>query len=406
MALFSLFSGKPREQSTLVVHIDVGEGSCRGALLLTGVSPEMTYTSHAPERIVRGARAKSFAATLVSLKDLLGEVSKFMASEGENGRRFHIEKIYAILSAPYYLSHTALIKYREKDGFVVTPELVSSLVANYRRGSDKELEAHTEAEIGETPVTVAERIVDMKVNGYHTASPYGKKAATLDLGVFKTEIASEVIGKLEQEFKKHFRAPVFFEPLSLAAYVALRNHVHFDQDFLFIVVGNEVTEVSLVRGFVLLETVSFPFGKHSLIRHVSRELNMTEDAASASLSLYGTKEVRDDKNEKLETSLQSGAKKWFPFFEKALVALSDESSVPQSVYLITDVGMDGIFKMFLETDSFSGQSLVPSGFSVRPIDSELAKTLMRFGKDASCDPILCLEGLFAVSTKLPLQSAS
>lgn len=402
MKLSPFFSLKPKKRLTLVLHIDVGQGNCRGALLMNGVEPQMLYTTFDAEKVTRNSRSKDIGTTLTSLKEVLEDVSKFITGKSHIGSYFHIEKVYAILSAPYHLSHTALIKYHEKKSFVVTPDLVSKLLSGYRKSTDPEFESHDEVEIGENPVTIGERIVHMKVNGYHTGNPYGKTTETLELGVFKTEVASEIVSGVEREVKKYFGAPVSFEPLSLAAYVALRDHVHFDPNFLFVVVGNEVTEVSLVRGFTLLETVSFPYGKHSLVRHLSREMKTTESTALGTLSLWSASELTNDHRKNIEPTLTGSAEKWFPFFEKALVSLSDQSTVPHAVYLVADNEVRNVFKMFIEADNFASQALVPSGFSVTPVDTELAKTLMRFGEKASCDTLLCLEGLFALSTKLPL----
>jgi len=391
---------------SLVLHIDVGLGGARAALVEHGgaSTPSMPFTSTHSEKVPRKGKDGLLSASLLSLRESIDDVISFIQRENKAGRPKKIGAIYAILAAPYYLSHTALIKYKEEKSFVVTPALVSNILHGYRKHSDKDREDESEEILGNAPITVADKIIGMRLNGYHTGSPYGKKAITLDLSVFKTEVAGEAVLGIEREIKKRFALPVIFESLSLAVYVALRGTISFNPNFLFIVVGNEVTEVSLVRDHMLLKTISFPFGKFSLIRHVAREVGEPEEMAISSISLHGVDGLHTVGAGKIEAALQTAAKTWAPFFEKGLVSLSDRSAVPHSVYLVADPDVGKAFQGFLTSDGYVSQSLVPTGFAIELVDVEKAKSIMHFGPEASCDPILCLEGLFAVSTKLPLHT--
>lgn len=404
MALFSFLRAHTKESTMLVLHVDVGQGNCRGALLRHGHKREMVFSSGGVGKIVHGVHGKSVSVTLASLAEILSDVSKFLLDEKKSGLKIKVGSIYVILAAPYYLSHTATIKYRDDAGFVVTPKLVSDLIEGYKKADDEHIKDHEDAKVGEEPQVIGERVIHCKINGYHTTNPYGKRAKSLEINAFRTEVDDEVVNGISREIKKVFQVPISFEPLSLAVYIALRNHVHFDQDFIFVIVGNEVSEISLVKGYTLVETVSFPFGKHSLMRHLSRELKTPDELVSEDVSLYVRNSMNATEKTKFSIALDSGGKGWFSFLEKALVSLSNESAVPPVVYLVSDNDVQPLFKRFIETDSYAHQALVPNGFSVIPIDSELAKTLMDFGIHASCDTLLCLEGLFALSTKLPIQN--
>ncbi len=406
MGIFSALSLN-RTEAVLVIHVDVGTGNCRAALLTwhgdkKNRLPRMLYTAQRNEKISRIRHVKHFPLTLASLREQLTQTREYISKKAHDGHHYRVGTVYVVLGSPYYLSHTALIKYREPKGFVITPDLVSSLVHSHRTLQSENAEQADLESLGQNPVTVAERIIHTKVNGYAISAPYGKRAKMLDLSVFKTEVASSVIQSMKREVEKFFACPLYFEPLSLAIYVGLRDHVHFEEDFLFVVVGSEITEISLVRNGSLLETVSFPFGKNALIRHVARDIKSTENVVKELLPIYARGELQDEALSSLNAALSSGAQKWFPFFEKALVSLSDFSTVPQFVYVVGDPEVSLIFKSFIETDTFAGQSLVPTGFEVIPVDTEKAKTVMQFEEDASCDTLLCLEGLFALSTKLPV----
>jgi hypothetical protein len=408
MGILSALSNKT--PATLVLHLDVGQGEARAALLTYAMPGkpdrrnEMVFTSPWSPKTSKHDRGKSLPVTIASLHEALESVASFMKREAKEGRHYGVQSTYCILGAPFYLTYTALIKYREPKGFIVTKELVGSLLAGYRKSTDPEFTSHQEAVIGTAPMTVQEKILHMKVNGYNTSEPYGKHAESLDLSIFKTEASEEIVTAVKKEVNKFFSAPLYIEPMSLAVYVALRDHVHFAEDFLFVVVGSEVTEVSLVRGFTLLETVSFPFGKNSLIRHLSRELKIPEEMVSGELDLYMQKTISANREPIMRNALTDAAEKWFGFYEKGLVSLSDQSVVPATVYLVTDAPLSGVFKTFVERDGFAGQSLSAVGLTVEAIDTEKAKALMNFGREATCDIPMCIEGLFALSTKIPVHT--
>ncbi len=403
MGLFFNSIFKSKRPFVLVIHLDVGRGNCRAALISDDHHKEMVCTYLGTEKINLGPYRKNLQITLSSLKDVLDHVFKFIESSKDAEKYLiSVEKIYVILAAPYYLSHTANVKYKENNPFVVTTELVASLLKDYRKSVGSLSQDREAVKIGEKNKILSERVVAVSLNGYHTSAPYGKKASTLDLSIFRTETSSEVCSAVSRQIERHSNAPVFFEPLSLAVYVALRDNVHFDKDFIFVVVGAEVTEVSIVRNFTLLETASFPFGKHSLVRHISRELSTPEEIVLSEISIYIRGEILESRKKEIESVISTGGKKWSPFFERALASFSDVSTVPSALYLVADSESRPLFQGFLETDSWSGQTITPSGFSVKSVDTELAKNLMKFGRGASCDTILCLEGLFAVSTKLPV----
>lgn len=403
MGFFSNSIFKPKRFFALVIHLDIGRGNCRAAIISDDHEKEMVYTSLGTEKINLGPHRRNLQIAVSSLGDVLEHVFKFIKSSKDAEKYLiSIEKIYVILAAPYYLSHTANIKYRENNSFTVTPELVANLLKDYRKSADPVSQDHEVSKIGEKPKILSERIVALSLNGYHTSAPYGKKASAIEISVFRTEISSEVCPAVSREINKYSNAPIFFEPLSLAVYVALRDNVHFEKDFIFVVVGTEVTEVSIVRNFTLLETVSFPFGKHSLVRHLSRELSTPEEMILSEISIYIRGESLESRKKEMESVISTAGKKWFLFFERAAASFSNASTVPSNIYLVADSESRSLFQSFLETDGWSSQTIVPNGFSVKSVDTELAKTLMKFGKDASCDTILCLEGLFAVSTKLPV----
>lgn len=399
MKFLPSISSLSKEELILVIHLDVGEDRARGALLYFG-RKEMLYTTSLKERLGGKRSEKATTSARTSTREVLEEVVAFIKTEAGLGNHYRLGKIYVILSAPYYLSHTANIKYSDPNPFTITPDLVADLVRSHKESID--LDKHPDIEVGKNPEIIAERIIDIKVNGYHAVNPYGKKGKSIDVSVFKTEVDPKLVSSIESEVRKHFSAPIYFEPLSLAVYIALRNSVNFNPSFLFIVVGNEVTEISLVRNNSLLETVSFPFGKHSLVRHLSRDLKVPETMVLDALMLYNRESFHDAEKKKIESALGRGAEQWFTFFERAIVSLSEQSTVPPTAYVVADLGVQNVFKSFIEVDRFANQSFTPAGFSVNVVDTEKAKSLIEFKERASCDVILCLEGLFALSTKIPL----
>jgi|GEM_PF-4123349 len=402
MGLFSWMHSGETVPLKLVLYLDIGKGNCRGAVVeIRKGKPHILYTIIGEGRISDKEEKDMSILAFSSLENVFDQMARIITRTSTKDRMLAAEEVYCILGAPYYLSHTALITHKSEKPFIVSPHFIDSLLKAETRTL---LKAHEGTLVGTSTETLHERIIDIKINGYHINNPYGKEAKEVTVSAFRTSVDKKVIESIESVVRKFTSARVSIEPLSLASFISLRNRVEAESDFLFMTIGSEVSEVSLVRNHSLLETVSFPFGKFSLVRHVARKLNIDPQEALPRLGLYHDNKLSQQEMFALQPIIKEAQAEWLSYLEHALINLSEETAVPAKLYLLADTDLKDIFSEISSAKGFASQTLVPNGFDVILVDTALLADSVSFGLDIRFDSIIAISATFAGAAKEAVSS--
>lgn len=399
MGLFSFIKPKVEIAVKLVIYLDAGRGNARSAVveMRNGV-PHILYTILGEQRIgdTESSKKGSHTVPLGSFEEILEQIAKLLQKTSANKNKYVAEEVYCILAAPYYLSHTSIINYKGEKPVLVSQSFIRDLLeANQKKLST----THTDSNIGSSRRILHEKIISIKINGYNSNNPYNKMAEEVQVAVFRTEVDLELYKNISRIIKKFTPAPSNIEPLSLASFIALRNRLDAKEDFVFITVGNEVTEVSLVKDHTLLETTSFPFGKYSLARSLAQKIGQPSDIALSKIRFYHDKKLHVDEMSKLKSIIDETQAEWFSYLEKTLVALSEEMALPDQVYLVVDTDLKDVFENIITEKSFASQALVPNGFSIHTLDTAKFADCCTFGLNIRFDTLLAVGASFAGAAK-------
>lgn len=396
MGLLSFFRRKLNATTlTLVVYVDAGRGNCKAALMQAGeTGPIVTYTVFGEQKMPNKDQLNAIPLTLSSLSLVLENIATTVRKSAGPSGRYVVERVVCLLASPYYLSHTSIVHYDGEKEFEVSPKLIGSILA--KSVPDQHTEAvHGGTFLGDSPVVITQRLVDVSINGYSTAMPYGKTAQKLALSVFQTKASKEIVTGITETVKKYSSAELIIEPISLAAFIALRDHFEKEHDFVFVTIGGDVTEVSLVHNNTLLETVSFPFGRHSLSRHIGRRLSVSPEVGLSRLKLFQEGGLSSAESAQFPSILEEARAEWFSYFENSLVTLAEEIAIPNNIYIFSDKDVEKAFESFAMTPGFASQALTANGLNVRVISLEDLQHYCIIDNDARCDSILSIGTLFA-----------
>ncbi len=397
MGLFSFLHLPKTVPLKLVLYLDIGRGNSRGAVVeMRDGKPYILYTVLGEQNISDGDQKDTLTTALSSLEQVLDHIARILDKTNSKDMLLAADEVYCILAAPYYLSHTTLIHHKSEKEFSISPHFIDSLLKVEKKNT---LPAHEIELVGENGATVHERIIDIKINGYHVSNPYGKTSTDVTVSAFRTSIDPVIIQSLVSTVRKFTPAHVSVEPLSLAAFIALRNRVDAEADFLFMTIGSEISEVSLVRNHTLLETVSFPYGKYSLVRYIAQKMGTTNEDALARLGLYHDKKLAEPERAKLEPFIKEAQAEWLAYLERSLISLTEETSVPPDLYLLVDTDLKDIFSEISAAHGFASQTLVPNGFRVSLVDTALLADSVSFSLDIRFDTILAISASFAAAAK-------
>ena len=279
----ALFQRKGKSGQHFIVVFDIGSASIGGAFasIDSGKTPEVIFTTR---RDIPFQEKLNFQRFLESMIKTLEEM--FVALEKAGGG-VKVDQVFCVLASPWYASQTRLVHYNQPQPFTVTEKGLAKLV-------QKEIELFRDSKLFErskqsdaAPEIMESKNIQMKLNGYEVKSPFGKRTNELEVALYISMIPGNIFTSINESIKKFWHLPeVHFSSFSFTAFDTIRDIFADETSFLFMDISGEVTDISLAKDNVLLESISFPAGKNMLIRQLVAAMKTTSGAARTELKMY------------------------------------------------------------------------------------------------------------------------
>ena len=322
----SFFSFGSKEGSAVV--LDIESGSVGGALvqLSPGKAPRIIYSTRTPVAYQRELSAERLLAAVKAATEIVaGRVAHTAAADAK--KIGPIRSVVCVLSAPWYHAMTKTIVFEDTKPFRVSPELILNLI-----GKDASLHA---ARRGEGDAThIEERTIQIRLNGYETADPYGKEARKLEATVFLGFASEKVLASLTDSLWHFFHTQkILFHSFPLASFLSLRDLFPDEEHFLAVHVSGEVTEISIIREGHLQESLSFPIGRNSTIRMIEKATGGNE-AESLTLMQFALEKKKHPMPGKAVRALAAAKEAWDSAFAGILEPSRSSFFLSQQVFLV------------------------------------------------------------------------
>lgn len=386
----SLFQRKGGGRRSVAVF-DIGSGSIGGAFvnLNPGNIPEIIFSAR---RNIPVQAELNFQRFLDSMGKTLEGLALAMQKAGGGVR---VGEIYVILASPWYASQTRLVRYQQDVPFTVTEKGVGKLV-------EKEIEAfrnsklftHLRAEEG-APEIMESKNIQIKLNGYALTRPYGKKVTELEIAVYVSMLPANIRSLITESLAKFWHAKTHFSSFSLTTFDAIRSVFPEEPSFLFLDISGEVTDISLARDNILLESMSFPSGKNALIRAIAEIMKISPALAASELELYAQKKSSLEHAKRIGEILKEEAEEWRAFLKEALARFAAEFPIPRVIFYTADDVVSQWFETTIAETKFSRWGEAEDGFVVRALGNTLLNKFVRVAAPDLEDPFLSVEAIFA-----------
>ncbi len=305
-----------------------------------------------------------------------------------------IEEAFCILSSPWYASQTRLIQYRRPEPFLVTRKGIQRLL-------EKEIELFKQTKLfsrsridNTTPTIIESKNIQIKLNGYPVTLPYNKEARMLEIALYLSVTPSNIYDGIKESITKFWRTnSVHFSSFSFTAFDTVRDIFAGTDNFLFMDISGEVTDISLSRQGVLLESISFPAGKHVLVRALMNAMNVPPAVAISEMSLYLEGKGTKNHGEKVQVALTEATNEWLVFFRDAMVQMGQEFPLPKTIFYTADEEVARWYRQAIteKMDSLGEER----SFELKQLGSELLKNYVASSDEGNRDPFLEIETIFA-----------
>ena len=308
-----------------------------------------------------------------------------------------------MLASPWYMDETKTIRIERQTPIQITRRFLDDIVKKERDRFAKEFAgvdaspAHLKKNL--SIIDIESKIIDIKLNGYLVEEPYGKAATTIEFSFYSSLASDEILRKVRSAIYSFFNPETIrFHSFSLAAFSAIRDMFPHESDFLSIDITGEITDISFVKQGVLLKTISFPAGRATLVRLLSRSLRVLPDVAVSTIRMLGENTLEAKKAGRIKKVLGQYASEWRMSFDTAVKELSRHGALPRKIFLTVD---SDVSLFFVEQLEDKGGVVIPEmrgiyrqSFSVVYLDEKKTKPLVEYMVHVAVDPFISLEAIF------------
>jgi hypothetical protein len=387
-----LFQRKSKSGQHFIIVFDIGSASIGGAFVsIDGVKkPEIIFSTRRP---IPFQEKLDFQRFLDSMIKTLEEMFDVMQKTGGGVK---VDEAFCILASPWYASQTRLVHYNQPEPFTVTEKGLGKLV-------QKEIDLFRNSKLfsrsgeSDTPPEIMEaKSIQVKLNGYEVRDPFKKKTTKLEVALYISMIPANIYRSINDSIKKFWHVPdSHFSSFSFTAFDSIRDIFTEEGSFLFMDISGEVTDISLAKDNVLLESISFPAGKNMLVRALVSGMKTAPAAAQTELKLYLENKSNRDHREQVEKVLSNAAKEWLVFFEDALSQFSTEFPIPRTIFYTADDDVMKWFENAIRETNFSKFSKEEGTFIVRSLGNSFLSKFVQVLEPDFQDPFIAIEAMFA-----------
>ncbi len=358
----AFFSKKDSARKILV--FDIGTSSVGGFFVAVraGSKPEVLATSRSSLRLVDSPELKNLSN---SVRRALDDSIKLLSEKiKKDGSAFHLDHIFVILSSPWFLSETRSIRMNREKDFVVHQKLLDDLTREeadlFKKRSGEKFSADPDKlEIIECD------IMKISLNGYTVKESLSKKAHELVMSLYISTSRKEFLDTIRDSFSRQvgeIRLTFRSEPLTL--FGALKEMIDCDEGFVLVDVGGEMTELALVKHYVIESVTAFNKGGNFMVRRIASSLGIGLDEALSLLKSRTSGHLEEAMQGKIGRILEGAGKDWQASLTKALAEIGKANTLPQNMILTGGASGIEVLKRAGESADLSRFAILGKPFNV------------------------------------------
>jgi cell division ATPase FtsA len=180
----------------------------------------------------------------------------------------------------------------------------------------------------------------------------------------------------------------------MASFTVARDIFVHKEDFLLVDIAGEVTDISMVKKDVLVNSISYPLGYNFIVRKLAENLNCDLNEAKSLISLYKNGHAEENVEKKLEPVVSKLKTEWLSKFQESLTNLSDDISVPATIFITVDQDLTDFFSKIIKSNQFNRYTLTEPEFQIIFLDVNILNGITSFKEDTDRDPFMIIESIY------------
>lgn len=359
MSFFWFGSKSKKESYSLVIYLS--SGSVSGALVKFTEKPGIQVVNFCTEPIPFQAKmsvARHEELMKKSFQKVLAQI---------NFENLSIQKIFHLVASPWSVSQCQTIRIRESKKVKLTTAYLQKVID--RELADSDFIRHNKM--------IERQIIQIRANGYAVNQVRGEAVSDATVSVFSTVVSNSLIHDLKSLTESSYpKAELVYHSISLPIFSVIRDLFPFREDFVYLDISEEMTDISIVKSGVIAGSVSFPFGRHQFVRELAQKTNTPEAIADSTLKNVAERSMDKMASAYVSAQVNSLIDKWTTKVVTAFDRFTENLALPQAIFFVTTNDL-----VFLLKDRLVKAGLEVVNLEARKITSpiKLDDTMFKIG---------------------------
>lgn len=388
--MFNLFNKILKEKINV---IDIRDGSVGGMILSVDRAslsqPEKLFSTRIKLPFQKEfSHKRHFYATAQAISNVASEIH----NRGQNAP----DKIVCLIGPHMHISQRRNIKIQYKQPTLITSGILNRLISNDIHIFE---EKHLTSGLtnGDSVNTLFEhKVMQIKLNGYETSKPVGKKATDVSISIFASVIPKIVLADLKNIISKNFHSNnIEFHSFSFIISDVMRNLGLDSNGLVLVQIEDEITEISIIRNGIIQNIASFPLGKNLLIRVICAVLGTIPDAAESYLKMYNSKAGSPEVVKKMSEIFSKVNSTWSDLFFQTMKKTSYNHLLPQNFYVVVNQNYTNVFFDLIKKIELSNLLALNKQAEISTLGSHVFENLCKNRSDCPDDIYFLAASVFA-----------
>lgn len=342
-----LFSFSSKRKGTLALILDVQSSIVRGSLVHMHPEhkPRILFTHSVGIAYRPHARSGYLVKiALAAVRETISEALRFIShTHSVNNINTdlprHISSVHYVLASPWVVSQAKTVTQTFKKQTSITRAYILKLIAEERARMNGKSDQHIRV--------IEEKVFDVRLNGYSVASWEGRNTMNLEVS-FVSSFAGERMIDRFIEACEHIvsRRSVSFHSSLFLQHTAIQKVVPERGTYALIHAHGELTDVAIMHNDSCIFFGSYPFGVHTIVRTVARELHVSEQTADSAINLLDQGTLDTARTKKQVAVIEHMSDGWIGEFRKLLRTNPSSSGVPHHAIISARSHEDFFIKSF------------------------------------------------------------
>ncbi len=232
--------------------------------------------------------------------------------------------VHYILSSPWINTKLKTITIDYKKETEITSSILTKII-------NDELNQNNEKLVDMRPIE--QKVFEIKLNGYSTASFENKMASKLEISLATSLGSNSFIDKLNSTVNSiiNTRHNTYNSAL-LMQYTAFRSITN-KREYIYMHIHSELTDIVIVKDGLCRQMSSFPFGISTFIRKIMNSTKQSMESSDSLISLFQGNKLDKDEKETVQKIIQPLLHEWSENCIKSFMSSFDVTNIPRIIYL-------------------------------------------------------------------------